>query len=226
MKLCVWLGVCLAMVGTLFIGTAAISLADDKPKVLFEKKFTSPMSAGWYWIREEPKAWKVEKGKLFLRSLPGYVFVAHNNAPNVLLRKVPGTSRVLILEVYLENQPKILWEHAGLYWYYDDDNYVCLLKEQVPKEVAVRMISEKDSKPTFADDSTYTAEGVWFRLVIKRDKAAGYYRQTDKDEWRGMGEVDLPAKGAPKVGLNAGGGPPDAERWVRFSHFRVLEQAE
>lgn len=221
MKLCVWIGVCLAMVGTLFVGTAGISVADDKPKVLFDKKFTSPLSAGWYWIREDPKAWKVENGKLLLQSLP------YNNASNVLLRKAPVTSKALILEVYLENQPETLWEQARLYWYYDDDNYVCLMKERVRnEEQRVRMVHKKAAEGTFAGEPKYDAEGVWFRLVIKRDKATGYYRQTDKEEWRRMGEVDLPSKGEAKVGLNAGSGPKDAERWVRFSHFRILEQAE
>ena len=112
MKLCV----SLAMIGIPFIGTAAIALADDKPKVLFAEKFTSPLSAGWHWIREDPKAWKVENGTLLLRSLPGYLYPKHNDARNILLRKAPVTSQDLILEVYLENQPKILYEHAGLYW--------------------------------------------------------------------------------------------------------------
>lgn len=194
---------------------------------MFEKKFTSPLSAGWYWVREDPKSWKVQNGKLLQRSLPGYLYVDNNNAPNVLLRKAPVTSKALILEVYLGNQPRVLWEHAGLYWYYDDDNYVCLLKEQVRDgELRVRMVHEKAAKGTFAGEPKYTADGVWFRLVIKGDKATGYYRQTDEEEWRGLGEVDLPVNGEPKVGLNAGGGPKDVERWVTFSNFRILEQAQ
>ena len=83
-----------------------------------------------------------------LQSVPGYVYLDTNNAPNVLLlHKAPVTSKVLILEVFLENQPKLLWgKHAGLYWYYDDDNYVCILKEQVREDVKLRMFREKDSK--------------------------------------------------------------------------------
>jgi beta-xylosidase len=223
MKICV----CLAMIGIQFIGTAAIARAEDKPKVVFDEKFTSPLSAGWHWVREDPKAWKVENGKLLLRSLPGDVYTASdNNARNFLLRKAPVTSHALILEVFLENQPKTHWELAGLYFYYDDDNYVCLLKEQVPEEVQVRMFNEIDAEPTHAGEARYDTEGVWLRLVIKGDKARGYYRQTDKQEWRGMGQLDLPSKGEPKVGINAGGGPEDAERWVRFSQYRILEQAD
>jgi hypothetical protein len=185
MKLYEWLFVCLALAGTLFIGPAVISLAGDKSRVLSEKKFTSPLSAGWYWVREDPKAWKVEKGSLLLRSLPGYVYINYNNARNVLLRK-----------------------------------------ERVRnEELRVRMIHERNSNAMFESEPKYTTEGVWLRLVIKGEKASGYYRQTDKEEWRGLGEVDLPAKGEANAGLNAGGGPKDAERWVRFSHFRIFEQA-
>jgi beta-xylosidase len=215
------------MIGIPVIGTAAIALADDKPKVLFDEKFASPLSAGWHWVREDPNAWKVENGKLMLRSVPGHVDgLKANNARNVLLRQAPVTSHVLILEVFLENQPTTLWEHAGLYCYYDDDNYVCLLKELVREEVQVRMFNEIDGEHTFAGEPRYDAEGVWLRLALKGGKATGYYRQTDKEEWRGMGQLDLPSKGEPKGGLNAGGGPEDAERWVRFSQFRILDQVE
>lgn len=124
--------------------------ADVKQKVLFDKKFSSPLNDAWYWIREKPGAWKVENGKLMLRSLPGYVYIDNNNAPNVLLRKAPVTSGALTVEVFLENQPELRYEHAGLYWYYDDDNYVCILKEWMGTEVLVRLITEKDSKATFA----------------------------------------------------------------------------
>lgn len=45
-------------------------------------------------------------------------------------------------------------------------------------------------------------------------------------EWRKMGQVDLPSKGEPKVRLNAGGDPQNAERWAHFSHFRILEPTD
>ena len=223
--------VCLAMIGILFIGTAAIALGDDKPKVLFDEKFTSPLSAGWHWIREDSKSWKVENGKLLLRSVPGgppgYVADENNGVRNILLRKAPVTSKGLILEVFVENQPELLYEHAALYLYYDPDKYIGVLKEWMGDEQMLRMIRKKsDSDRIFAGEKTYAAEGVWIRFVVKGDKATAYYRQTDKEDWRKMAQVDLPSKGELKVGFNAGGGPENAERWVRFSHFRILEQDE
>lgn len=217
---------CLAVIGMLCLSTPTISLAEDKRKVVFEEKFTIPLDAGWTWIREEPKAWKVDDGTLLLQVLPGYVYSDDNDAPNVLLRKAPVTPSVVVLEVYLENQPEILYEHAGLYWYYDDDNYVCLLKERMGENVRLRIVREKDAIGEISGESEYDAKGVWFRLVIADGKATGYYRQADKEDWRKMGQVDLPSKGEPKAGLNAGGGPPNSERWARFSHFRILEQAK
>jgi regulation of enolase protein 1 (concanavalin A-like superfamily) len=216
---------CLATIG-LLIGAAIISLANDNEKIMFAEKFASPLSAGWHWIREDPKTWKVENGTLLLRSLPGYVHIHHNNAPNVLLRQAPVASKGLILEVFLENQPEILYEHAGLYWYYDDDNYVCLLKEWMGKEVRLRIVHEKDASADISADTEYDAKGVWFRLVIAGDKATGYYRQTDHEDWRKMGQVDLPSTGEARVGLNAGGGSQNSTRWARFSHFRILEQGQ
>ena len=224
------LGVCLALIGALFMGTAAVSLADDKPKVLFDQEFTSPLDAGWHWLLEEPKAWKVENGTLVLRSLPGgppgYV-EEEKGVRNILLRKAPVTSKDLIVEFFVENQPKLLYEHAALYWYYDERNYVGFLKEWMGDDVKLRLICKKDSeRMQYVGEPTYAAEGVWFRLVVQGDKATGYYRQTDKEDWRKLGQVDLPSEGEPQVGFNAGGDPENAERWVRFSRFRILEQAE
>jgi hypothetical protein len=88
------------------------------------------------------------------------------------------------------------------------------------------MVCEKEAKPRFAHVG-YQGRAVWLRLVIADDKATGFYRKTEKDEWTKVGQFDLPAKGDnPKIGLGSGGGPKDAEHWVRFSRFRILENAK
>jgi hypothetical protein len=38
-----------------------------------------------------------------------------------------------------------------------------------------------------------------------------------------VGQSDVPAKGAARVGVMAGGAPKEAERYVRFRAFRILE---
>ena len=175
------------------------------------------------WVREEPKAWKVEDGALKILTLPGHLYAKHNDARNVLLRKTPETTKPWAVEVYVESKPKLQFEEAGLYWYSDDDNYISVVQENVGKGVNVRMMREKDGKPVALVEKKYEAEGVWLRLVIGDGKATGYYRQTDQDKWQKMAQADLPAKGEAKVGLNAAGGPKDTDRWARFHDFRILE---
>jgi regulation of enolase protein 1 (concanavalin A-like superfamily) len=201
------------------------AFAADTEQVLFEEKFTADPGAGWSWVREEPKAWKVEKGVLALRTLPGYLHGNYNNSRNILLRKPPETNKGLIVEVFLENQPMLQYEHAGLVWYYDDDHYVSLWKEKTGKEQEVLMVHEKETKPRFAQ-ARYEGATVWLRLVIAEGKATSFYRPTDKDEWKQVGQFELPVKGEPKVGLGSGCGPKDGERQARFSHFRILETAK
>ena len=210
----------------LFLGASTSAFVDDKPKVIFAEKFSAPLDTGWSWLREEPKAWKVEDGALHILALPGHLYAKYNDARNVLLRKVPESSKPLAIEVYMESRPKVIFEEAAMYWYYDDDNYISVVKEHVGKEVNVRMFREKDGVPVSLLNKKYEAEGVWLRLVISAGKATGYYRQTDKDRWEKMGQADLPAKGEAKVGLNAAGGSKNTDRWARFRDFRILEHAE
>ena len=197
-------------------------------KVLVDDPFTPEPAAGWSWIREDPAAWMVEDGELLLRVLPGYIYSDDDNAPNLLLREVPETSAFLVIEVFLRNQPVEEYEHAALVWYYDDDNYICHLKEQMGGDdgILLRYQLEQDAESEFIGERNYEPEGVWFRIDIKKNKAAGFFRNTDKEPWNTMGEFDLPVTGKPRLGVFAGGGVEDAERWAKFSSFRVLEQTE
>lgn len=64
----------LALSGFLLLITAATCHgADENEKVLFEEKFASELGPGWSWVRAEPKAWKIEKNILLIRTLPGYL---------------------------------------------------------------------------------------------------------------------------------------------------------
>ena len=61
-----------AMLGVLATGVAGADKA-PKGKVLFEEQFTGELGKEWSWVREDPKAWRIEKGVLLLRILPGYL---------------------------------------------------------------------------------------------------------------------------------------------------------
>jgi hypothetical protein len=74
-----------AMLGALATGAAG---ADEpaKEKVLVEEQFTGELGKDWSWVREDPKAWRLEKGALVLRTLPGYLHAKSNDSKNILLR--------------------------------------------------------------------------------------------------------------------------------------------
>jgi regulation of enolase protein 1 (concanavalin A-like superfamily) len=212
-----------AMLGVLATGVAGADKA-PKGKVLFEEQFTGELGKEWSWVREDPKAWRIEKGVLLLRILPGYLHAEHNDSKNVLLRPLPKSDKPLAVEVYVESEPKVLYEHAGLVWYVDDDNYVSLFQEILDGKVELQMVTEKDGKPRFAV-AKHKAKGVWMRLVISGGKITTQYKPSEKEEWKVVGQSDLPAQGAARVGVMAGGAPQEAERYVRFRAFRILEIA-
>jgi len=186
------------------------------------KTFTGELGKEWSWVREDPNAWRIEKGSLVLRTLPGYLHAKSNNSQNVLLRPLPKSEKPLAVEVHVESEPKVQFEHAGLVWYVDDDNYVSLFQEVLSGKVELQMVTEKAAKPRFAV-AHHEAKGVWMRLVIDGGKITSQYRPTEKEAWKVVGQSDLPAAGTARVGVMAGGVPKDAERYVRFRAFRIVE---
>ncbi len=195
---------------------------DDDP-ASFTEPFDRALAPGWSWLREDAKAWKIDKGALLIRTSTGSLWQKDNNTKNLLLRKPPkAKDGTLIVEVHVENEPTNAFEHAGLVWYYDDDNYVILVREKVGKQPIVQLVSETKGRPKvgFAE-KPFAPKRVSLRLEIAGGKAKGMYRATDKDEWQTLGQCELPVKGMPRVGLITGYAPKGKEHWARFDHFSL-----
>ena len=190
-------------------------------KVLFEEKFADKLDKGWSWIREDPKAWRIDKGGLVLRTLPGYLHAKSNDSRNILLRELPKSDRPLIVEVHVEGEPKVQFEHAGVVWYVDDDNYVSLFQEVLGGKIELQMVTEREAKPSFAV-AKHDAKGVWLRLVIDKGIITTQYKPAEKEARKAVGKANFTSPTA-RVGIMAGGAPKDAERYVRFHSFRILE---
>jgi len=203
--------------------TTGMAVAKDPPeRILFEEKFTGELGKEWSWVREDPKAWRIEQGTLVLRTLPGYLHAKSNDSKNILLCALPKSEKPLAVEVYVESEPKVQFEHAGVVWYVDDDNYVSLFQEVLGNKVELQMVTEKDAKPSF-HVVHHDAKGVRMRLLIADGKIATQYKPAEKEDWKTVGRSDMPAAGPAKVGVMAGGAPKEAERYVRFRAFRILE---
>ena len=125
----------------------------------------------------------------------------------------------LAAEVFVEIHPTVQFEHAGLQCYFDEHNWVGLVSES-----DVVLTQRKDDKFTF--QAIHHREDVlWLRLVVSGGKATGFYRVKPEDEWKKVGECDLPSAGDFRFGLTAGGGK-DTDDWARFRSFRILEAAK
>ena len=206
-------------------------LADTEPaspdehldKVMFQERFASEPGTGWSWVREEPKAWRIEDGALVLRTLPGYLHAEMNNAKNLLVRTPPDAKDTTIaIEISLESDPQTQYEHAGLVWYYDDDNYVAIFNERLGGKPELQMVIEKGGRPEFAVKPC-GSKTVWLRLVASGAKVVGQCRDPAESAWRTVGESTLPTRGEARVGITSGGTPKDAERYARFRDFRILK---
>jgi hypothetical protein len=193
--------------------------------VLFEDAFDkSKLGEGWSWVYEDKPNWKMDNGKLQIHATGGSSFMAEHNGKNYLLRTPPPlTEGEVSFELYVENKPAAQWEHAGLYWFFDDDHYVILNKESVHGKPTLLFMIERDGKPvTSFPDIAYESEGVWMRFRVTGTRITGEYRATPNDKWTTLGSGELPVKGEGKVGLHAGYTPKtELDRWASFSHFKI-----
>jgi len=164
-----------------------IAADKDAAKPLFEDKFDSALVPGWSWLREDTKAWRIGKEGLEIRALPGH----GTQRKNILLGPARKAKEELSVEVFLDSQPTVQFEHAGIQCYFNERNWVGLVKEKVGKsEIVLTQI--KDGKPKYAE-AAYDGQTVWLRMVVSAGTATGFYRSTDKDVWKRMGACDLPA---------------------------------
>jgi regulation of enolase protein 1 (concanavalin A-like superfamily) len=145
-----------------------------------------------------------------------------NNARNVLVRTAPAPSLDSItVSVGVENQPKEQYEQADLVWYYDDSNMVKIGQELVDGKLSIVMGREEADRTRTIAIIPIQAWAVEVRFTVKGAQIRGQFRAVGDSGWREVGECTLPIKGAPKISLQCYQGPATAERWVRFTNFRM-----
>ena len=186
-----------------FAATAAAALGtgvtgnDEAPKekVLFEERFIDKLGGGWSWIREDPKAWCIYNDALVLRTSPGYLHGGYNNAKRPTSYS-PEIENPLAIEVHVEGDPKVQFEHPGVVWYVDDDNYVSLFQEVLGGKVVLQMVTEKNGTPRTAV-ARHDAKGVWIRLLISAGMITSQYRSSEKEAWRDVGQARFRSRDLP-----------------------------
>jgi len=195
-----------------------------EPDVIFQDDFKGKLADGWTWVREDPKAWRVTEEGLEVRLQPGNMWGGANNAKNVLVRPVPDPAKQpLEVSVTVSNKPTEQYEQVDLVWYYDDSHQIKIGQEQVDGFLCLVMgREEKDQTRTIAKPRI-DALKLEVRFLVSGDKLKGQYRPAGEKEWKDAGGCTLPVKGEPKVSLQVYQGPANAERWGKFTAFKIVK---
>jgi regulation of enolase protein 1 (concanavalin A-like superfamily) len=198
------------------VGLAAMGgwVRAAEPRVVFEDRFDGKLGEGWDWLRENPKAWRMKNGALEIRVEPGVA----PTVKNALVRKVPDRSKgkfAIEATITFTTDPTRQYEQAGITWYRD-------------KNPVFKLVHE------FIDGKTYiipgkvptTTKTVQLRLIVEAERFTAQFRPDGKSDFQTAAQGSLPAGRDEQVSIQCYNGPPDAEHWIRFDDFRVLELGE
>lgn len=191
----------------------------------FRDTFRPKPDAGWRWVREDPKAWRVSEHGLEVLIQPGNMWGPANDAKNVLVRPAPDpAAQPIEITASVANKPTGQWEQVDLCWYYDDGHMVKLGQEMVDGQLSIVMGREQDDRARTVKIIPIDSERVDLRLLVSGNRIRGRFRTPGAD-WREIGECDLPApkagKGTPQVSLQFYNGLPDVKHWARVSEVTV-----
>ena len=182
--------------------------------VIFEDRFDNEPAEGWTWLRENPQAWRTRQGALEIRVEPGLA----RTVKNALLRQAPDRSRgKFAIDVTVTNttKPTRQYEQAGITWYNNGKPVFKLVKELVDGQLMII----PGRKPM-------TSETVQLRLIVTAGNFIAQFRPDARGEFQTAAAGKLPAPGDDQVSIQCYNGPADADHWIRFDDFRILELPE
>src|SRR5437879_5547017 len=94
-------------------------------------------------------------------------------------------------------------------------------EELVDGKLSVVMGREENDRARTISITPLDVETLELRLTVKGNQIKGSFKKP-KEEWREVGECDLPAtKAEPRISLQFYRGPADAEHWARVSELTV-----
>jgi len=202
---------------------ALVMFAQDA--ALFEEKFAGKLVDGWTWIREDAAGWKVDGGALRIKCQPGSIWYKKNDAKNFVVRKLPaaGTEAAPVaIEVTVDSAPEANSEQCGLYLYFDDSNYVKLIRECNKGKPGVVFAREQKGFPESLPPKEELKGPIRLKLVWAGGVVSGSYKAAG--DWVAVGDYEMPeAEGEPRIALGAHGAPAGVDRWATFADFRVTK---
>jgi hypothetical protein len=194
--------------------TPIIKSKADRQKVVFEDCFDNKPAAGWKWLRENPKAWRINDGALEIRVQPGVA----RTVKNALVRRAPDRSRgKYAIDVTVTNNtlPIQQYEQAGITWYNNGKPVFKLVKELVNGELMI-----------IPGRKSMTSKTVQLRLIVAADSFVAQFRPDAKGDFQTAATGKLPPPGDDQVSIQCYNGPPNVEHWIRFDDFCILKLPE
>ncbi len=182
-----------------------------EPRVVFEDRFEGKLADGWTWLREDPKTWRLKDGALEIRVEPGRALTAKN----VLLYPAPDRmARRYAIEVTITftTPPSNQFEQAGITWYHDGNPAFKLVHELIDGKTHI--IPGRKLTETQTMQLRLTVDSVGYRAQ---------YRPDGRGPFLHVADGSLPPPGRDQVSIQCYNGPADAEHWIRFDDFRILE---
>jgi len=191
-----------------------VSLLAAEPEVVFEDDFDGKLGDGWSWLRENADTWRFKDDALEICVEPGVA----PTVKNALVREAPDRNKgTFAIEVTVTNatRPTRQYEQAGITWYKDGKPVFKLVKELINGELFI--IPGRKPMP---------AKSVQLRLVVTKDSYTAQFRPDGKGEFQTAATGGLTAPGKDQVSIQCYNGPPDAEHWIGFDDFRILQLSE
>jgi len=207
---------------------ALVLLFVAQDPALFEEKFGAKLGDGWGWVREDAAAWKLDSGALKIKCLPGSIWYKKNDAKNFLLRRFPVAATEaapLAIEVTVDSAPETNAEQCGLFLYYDDSNYIKLIRECNKGKPGIVLARELKGIPESLPPKEELKGPIHLKLVWSGEKVSGSYKAAG--DWVALGDYELPASDTElRIGLGAHGAPVGVDRWATFTAFRITKSAK
>lgn len=189
----------------------AVPLSGAEEKVVFEDKFDGKLGDGWTWLRENPNTWRIAEGALEIRVEPGVA----DTVKNALVRKAPDrTKGKFAFEVTITFLTPLTkqYEQAGLTVY----------QREMPVFKAVHELVDGKTYIVPGKVAT-TTKTVQLRLVLDKAGYAAQFRPDAKGEFQTANSGGLAPSADEQISIQCYNGPPDAEHWIRFDDFRIVQ---
>eukprot|EP00933_Yihiella_yeosuensis_P078115 TRINITY_DN8922_c1_g1_i1.p1 TRINITY_DN8922_c1_g1~~TRINITY_DN8922_c1_g1_i1.p1 ORF type:complete len:321 (+),score=82.96 TRINITY_DN8922_c1_g1_i1:3-965(+) len=212
---------------------AAATPAPASEQTVFETTFAGPaLDSCWKWNREDDQAWRFanDGSGIELVTKPGGLWGSTFAAlpPPTLLLQPLGDANACEVTVTMPSARGKFGEQAGLFWYFDDNNYAKLVVEWMEDgSASVVLGQECEGKPAVVSSASLDEDQVSepIRLRLERSSngselsgvivGAYYMRLVGSCSTSGWENQSKEAS----IGISAHGGEAESFEQGRSAHF-------